>query len=46
MDKKVFSKIYLWCAICFSLLYVFLAQFESNVTGIVKITFILFRINI
>lgn len=40
MDKKIFSKIYLGCAICFSLLYVFVAQFESNVTGSVKIILI------
>lgn len=33
INKRSFSKIYLGCAIFFSVLYIFVGQFESNITG-------------
>ena len=41
INKRSFSKIYLGCAIFFSVLYIFVGQFESNITGNKKIILII-----
>ena len=44
INKRIFSKIYLGCAIFFSVLYIFVGQFKSNITGNKKIILIIVAI--